>query len=70
MHITSEIDGITRVQEFICTGFIARGYRRSQCEAIKSALRLLLRDEHARDLLADPEQFFLTLARMDLNYTL
>ncbi|WGD37467.1 hypothetical protein [Lysinibacter sp. HNR] len=48
----------------VCSGFITRGYRRSHCDAIQTALRLLIKDERARALLADPERFLANIARI------
>ncbi|WP_085371094.1 hypothetical protein [Leifsonia sp. NCR5] len=55
--------GRPQSRELVCTGFVTRGYRRSQCESIQAALRLLVRDTAARrQILAHPERV-LTLVR-------
>jgi len=67
IRITSETTGTEQLHEFTCTGFIAHGYRRSQCDAIQSALHLLIRDERARALLADPRRFLATVQRASIT---
>ncbi len=61
IRIASETTGTEHLHEITCTGFFTRGYRHSHCDAIQSALHLLIRDERARALLANPRKFLATV---------